>query len=70
MIDGGFFVVLSGALTFGAPLALAVRELLVLRPARDGDDGDPRTVPAPLPPCLTQDIPPLVRARPKELEPV
>jgi hypothetical protein len=53
------FVMLSGALTFGAPLALAVRELVVLRrPPRGGGWNGPRIQPAeprppkPLPDCL------------------
>ena len=36
-MDSSTFVLLSGALTFGAPLVLAVRELVVLR--RDRGDG-------------------------------
>ena len=35
-MDGTVYVVLSGVLTFGVPLALAVRELLEMR-RRDGD---------------------------------
>jgi hypothetical protein len=53
------FVILSGALTFGAPLALAVHELLVLRrPPRGGGWNGPRLeplepkAPKPLPDCL------------------
>ena len=53
------FVVLSGSLTFGAPLILAVRELFVLRRPRSGpgwsgnrpDPLEPRP-PKPLPACL------------------
>ncbi len=57
-------VMLSGSLTFGVPLVLALRELVVLR--RRGNGGWRRertpepTTPKPLPPCLL--IPPrLVR---------
>jgi len=55
------FVILSGVLTFGVPLVLAVRELLMLRrPPKTrwgGTWGDGRTVPCPaprkpLPDCL------------------
>jgi hypothetical protein len=53
------FVVLSGTLTFGAPLALAIRELFVLRnPRRGGGWAGPRPdpvkpdAPKPLPDCL------------------
>ncbi|HEX2943947.1 MAG TPA: hypothetical protein VHO91_23020, partial [Rhodopila sp.] len=56
------FVLLSGSLTFGVPLALAVRELLVLRPAgggnwRDLTEPEPPPVAGPtysgkLPDCL------------------
>ena len=49
-------VVLSGALTFGVPLLLAIRELILLRrPRRDGGPppGDPiPPAPKPLPDCL------------------
>lgn len=63
-------VLLSGALTFGAPLALAVCELFILRRRPSSDDSGPPAPPPkpigpkPLPDCL---IPkPIVRAR--ELE--
>lgn len=53
------FVILSGALTFGAPLALAIRELVVLRrPPRGAGWSGPRSEPPepqppkPLPDCL------------------
>lgn len=56
------FVLLSGGLTFGAPLVLAIRELLVLRPGggqnwRDAAEPEPPPVPGttfngPLPDCL------------------
>ncbi len=51
-MDGGTFIVLSGALTFGVPLALAVRELMVLRRRDEGGwngDGPRPVVPKPLP---------------------
>ena len=48
-------VLLSGALTFGVPLLLAVRELLVLNrdPAPPAADDDPDSEPSSplLPPC-------------------
>lgn len=40
-------VLLSGALTFGVPLALAVRELMVLRRGGKPDDRRPRRPVAP-----------------------
>ena len=52
------FVLLSGALSFGLPLAFAVRELLLLWAPRGGGDGEPRPEPRlpdsprPLPACL------------------
>lgn len=51
------FVLLSGILTFGVPLALAVRELLLLTaPLRGGEEPPPEerfvTPPKPLPACL------------------
>ncbi len=63
-------VILSGLLTFGAPLALAVRELFVLRrPPRGGwtpppPSPEPTPVgPRPLPDCL------IPRPWPQETEP-
>ncbi len=65
------FVILSGALTFGAPLALAVRELIVLRRPPRGGGWNGKWVnpvepmpPKPLPDCL---IPKRI-ARVRELE--
>ena len=63
------FVLLSGALTFGAPLAIAIRELIVLRrPPRGGwSPPPPEPVvppPKPLPDCLV----PRPRTRVRELE--
>lgn len=56
-------VILSGLLTFGVPLALAFRELIVVRrPPRGswGGDGPPGPTPAPPPPDTTpQHIAPL-----------
>lgn len=49
------FVLLSGALSFGAPLALAVYEIVTMRRGpRGGDDRDPPRAPGPkpLPDCL------------------
>lgn len=51
------FVLLSGALSFGVPLALAIRELLILPTlGRGGDEPPPDDVPIPgpkpLPDCL------------------
>ena len=64
------FVLLSGALTFGAPLAIAVHEMFALRRRPPQDDGGghridpPPPPPKPLPDCL---IPkPFIRIR--ELE--
>lgn len=61
-------VLLSGALTFGAPLAIAIHELLALRRKPPGGHGglppEPPPPQKPLPDCL---IPrPMVRTR--ELE--
>lgn len=49
------FVLLSGALSFGAPIAFAVYEIVAIRRGRRGDDDrDPPVVPPPrpLPDCL------------------
>lgn len=68
------FVLLSGTLTFGVPLALAVYELLHLAPdPRRGDDEpppEPRLAPAPLPGCLQPRTlrAPLRIARPRVLD--
>ena len=50
-------VLLSGALTFGVPLAFAIRELIELRRPPRGGGGlppapDPAPSPKPLPDCL------------------
>lgn len=79
-MDGAAYVMLSGALTFGVPLALAVRELLELR-RRDGGgwegDGPQAPPPAPPPPRGEKPLPecliPKLPARParmRELEEV
>ncbi len=65
MIDSDLFIYLSFALSFGAPMAVAVRELVVMKRGRKGPDGgvlrpDPTPPPLlpgdddlpPLPPCL------------------
>lgn len=79
-MDGTAFVVLSGALTFGVPLVLAMRELFELK-RRDGGgwEGDgpvppkpppsPSTGQKPLPDCLIPRLPPRP-ARMRELEKV
>lgn len=67
-------IILSGLLTFGAPLAFAIRELIVLRRPPSGGLGLPPapppepTRPRPLPDCLIPRLiePPVVRVR--ELE--
>jgi hypothetical protein len=73
-------ILLSGALTFGVPLVLAVRELIVLRrPPRGGWRPEP-TPPAPTPPLSPAGQKPLPdclipkpvagpRERVRELEP-
>ena len=82
-MDSETFTMLSSALSFGAPLALAVRELLVLR-RDDGKRGGgswrpepapdkpPPPAPAgnkPLPDCLVPKLPPpRPAARPRVLE--
>ena len=81
-MDSETFIMLSSALSFGAPLALAVRELLVLRrdDKRGGgswrrDTAAPRLPPPPapagnrpLPECLVPKLPPRPAARPRVLE--
>jgi hypothetical protein len=50
-MDGETFILLSGALSFGAPLLLAVHELLVLRRGDGGgNSGRDRRAPEPPPP--------------------
>ncbi len=80
-MDGTTFVLLSGALTVGVPLVLAVRELIELRRRGDtGWDGDgpppfpppppaPSTGDKPLPECLIPRLPPQPVRR-RELEEV
>ncbi|GAC1345002.1 MAG: hypothetical protein NVSMB18_23810 [Acetobacteraceae bacterium] len=78
-MNGTMYVVLSGALTFGVPLALAVRELIELRRRDSGgreEDGPPPEAPRPpprggertLPDCLRPIARPSARVR--ELEEV
>ncbi len=79
-MDGTAFVVLSGTLTFGIPLALAMRELYELK-RRDPDGWDrdgpapsaPKPPPSfghkPLPNCLIPRLP-ANPARLRELEKV
>ena len=67
-------VLLSGALTFGVPLVLAVGQLIALR-RRPGDGWkrDPRIPPPPppkpLPDCLIPRLPLLGLRRPPETRP-
>jgi hypothetical protein len=71
-------VLLSGALTFGVPLLLAVRELFVLNrdpaPPAAGDDPDSEPSPPLLPPCPmleARELTPMApAARTRALEPV
>ncbi|WP_128080006.1 hypothetical protein [Roseicella frigidaeris] len=53
------FVLLSGVLTYGVPLGLAVRELLLLRRARGGGAGPgaPAAPADPPPPAWTGPLP-------------
>lgn len=79
-MDTELFMLLNGVLTFGAPLALAARELLVLRRDRGGDgsgrgerapDTPPTPSPAgnkPLPDCLIPKPLPSAVARARVLE--
>jgi hypothetical protein len=80
-MDSETFIMLSSALSFGAPLALAVRELLVLRRddnKRGGgswkrDPAPPRPPPPapagnkPLPECLVPKLPARPAARPRRV---
>lgn len=55
-------ILLSGALSFGVPLALAIRELIVLGrdPGTPGNGGDARErLPVPTPPDHDPALPPL-----------
>ena len=72
----GLFVVLSGCLTFGVPLVLALRELWLLNRGNDRSGGwrpppAPQTGPKPLPPCLLEAFQPRTPAteKPRVLEP-
>lgn len=72
------WILLSGALTFGVPLVLAVRELLLLRRGGDGGFRKPDRVPVaprpfpvgtkPLPDCLIPRPAPNPIARARVLE--
>jgi hypothetical protein len=81
-MDSETFIMLSSALSFGAPLALAVRELVVLRRDNGGKRGGgswkrdpapdrpPPPAPAgnkPLPECLVPKLPPRPAARPRRV---
>ena len=80
-MDGTTFVLLSGTLTVGVPLVLAMRELFELRRRHDGGwDGDggppfppppppPTTGHKPLPECLIPRLP-AQPVRMRELEEV
>lgn len=65
------FVLLSGTLTFGVPLTVAIRELLTIPPSDKGGDEPPpeerfRPAPGPLPACLLpkpMPVPERVRVR-------
>ena len=74
------FVLASGALTFGVPLVIALRELAVMRPPRPwgGPPAAPDPVPVPprdnpdtdrkpLPDCLIPKLPPRAPVRDLEL---
>jgi len=66
-------IVLSGCLTFGIPLALALRELVVMRRGQGNNIPPPpppppeeRPKPKPLPPCLQVNfdrLPPMTQVR-------
>jgi len=60
MISTDLFITLSFALSFGAPLLLALRELALLKPssASGPDGGEQRGAPAPAP-AGDDDLPPL-----------
>ena len=59
-MDAKWHMLLSGTLTFGVPLALAVRELVLLRRPRGGTwlgDGPRPTAPRPMPPDAPRALP-------------
>jgi hypothetical protein len=61
-------ITLSFALTFGVPVAVAARELIVLRRGNPGEGWrrlpDPIPRPKPLPPCLLEALNPPPLAQP------
>lgn len=70
-LSPALFVILSGCLTFGVPLLLALRELHLLR-RRPNDGGyrpdpAPEPAPRPLPPCLVPVLPPPTRQKIPEM---
>lgn len=76
-MDGAAYVLLSGTLTFGVPIVLAVRQLIALKRRDDshwGGDGPPPEPPKPtpksgekpLPDCLIPKLP--ARRLVRELE--
>ena len=72
-MEGATFVLLSGAVTIGVPLALAVRELIELRrrdgSGWDGDGSSPRPPPPPTPSTGYRPLPDCLIPRPS-LSPV
>jgi hypothetical protein len=59
-MDAKWHVLLSFALTFGVPLALALREFVLLRRPDDGSwpgDGPAPPMPQPLPPDMPRRLP-------------
>jgi hypothetical protein len=80
MISTDLFITLSFALSFGAPMLLALRELRQLKPSTSRPDGGlerERPAPAPmgdddlppLPDSLIPKLDPVPTPRPKVLEP-
>ncbi len=80
MISTDLYITLSFILSFGAPMALAVRELMLLKHSKNRPDGgQEREAPAPaplndddlppLPPSLIPDLDHTPAPRPKVLEP-
>jgi hypothetical protein len=81
MISTDLFITLSFALSFGAPLLVALRELALLKPSADAgpdgglEQGAPAPAPVgdddlpPLPPSLIPHVDKDPAPRPKVLEP-